>query len=1155
MNKRFKTFIIGVICVCLLASMAMPIASASSAVTPIEILSPWGVINPPLNVPLAERNLPVNLADANIGLIWFENLYTGPLDRVGSREFASAIRGAFPNANFENIVLDEIRVNYQTATWYDDKAAELDAVIVAMADSTNTAYWAAAYARQFEKRAVPSVVLTTSTFSPVLEASAQAHGITELRSVVIPATRYARAFANMTASSVLIVNEFSADIQNALSTALTPAERNPQPIVPPNQWETHTIPAQNSFGHQVRYFNQLADAQGFGDGLPLTLPTRQAVDTMLASTTRNGDEVLGILRHRFGVATVEKVAVNAVMAGAPASVFPIILAAMEAIIDGIEDESLFHYAWTSGDDYTLFVLLSGPIARELEFYATRGALGPGTTVQSTIGRAILLSFQNIGHNTRGDINTGRAGAAWGFTGIVMAENVSEFPGAINPDFPVRWEEHHETMGFSASDSVVTVAAVGRYADMHDTVRGWIFNFYGGYLLTPAHWMLRDARVNFAAGAGAIDGGGGMHSLDNTRRNALPENPRSSRDATFLLYNPDNVAALITRPEAEFHEAIGTLDIIHNTSRLEFDFGRPIIGGAHVHGPRGFDSAPPGGAWGGAANNPSTATQSNILLGNILLGPRTAGGPEWGNKELLRQWFATHGISGNYLNNPAHSDRLLVFADVQPPASASEEFIPFAAHSNVVLPIIAGQYPSYARGFQSKGLGMDAMRSQLVSGATITQTGQHNPAPSQPRNFTATVTAGNAVTLAWEAPARLQDTLLRYEVSKDNGATWVSAGTDLTFTFDDIDVTENHQFVVRAVSDIRNSAVYTWIDDDVLELDHSGSGRGAQARALAVNATFTLSFNIFNNGNNNNASLANMGIIRMWPQINSAGANLSYANLTVSAEDQDGEDAMGFVRVNRIWNDQDYVSLIDVNKHAPWQYIDMVVEYRGQEFEVRLINNMFLSLRAFNNGTCDEVPSMAGNIRIWPQLGGVSAPIPMSAVLTAVDQSGGDALSLITRNRQWVDGTGWQDNYLNFDVDKNANWQTILLTISVFGQTVEVLLTNNLFEAAPVDVLGLQAFNNGNSNNASLANAGIIRIWTQLNGVNALVPFEGLRVTAYDQDGDSAMGYVRVNRIWNNMDYVNLIDVTKRDANWETIDLTVKLGSGQVVELHLVNDLF
>jgi len=73
-------------------------------------------------------------------------------------------------------------------------------------------------------------------------------------------------------------------------------------------------------------------------------------------------------------------------------------------------------------------------------------------------------------------------------------------------------------------------------------------------------------------------------------------------------------------------------------------------------------------------------------------------------------------------------------------------------------------------------------------------------------------------------------------------------------------------------------------------------------------------------------------------------------------------------------------------------------------------------------------------------------------------------------------------------------------------------------------------------------------------VNTLVPYADLIVSAYDQDENDVSQYVRINRIWNNLDYVNLIDVTKRDANWQTMDLTVSLGN-QVLEILLTNDLY
>jgi len=210
---------------------------------------------------------------------------------------------------------------------------------------------------------------------------------------------------------------------------------------------------------------------------------------------------------------------------------------------------------------------------------------------------------------------------------------------------------------------------------------------------------------------------------------------------------------------------------------------------------------------------------------------------------------------------------------------------------------------------------------------------------------------------------------------------------------------------------------------------------------------SLSLNIFNNGNSNNQSLAQAGLIRMWTRLDGVNALVPYADMEVTATLPNGQDAMSFVRINRIWNDLDNVNLIDVRKTEDWQYIHFA----------------------------------------------------------------------ITR----------------------------------FGETLEVLLINDLYIS---QVFGLQAFNNGNDNNQSLANAGIIRIWTQINGVNALVPTDNLSVTAVDQDGRNAVRYVRINRIWNAPENVNLIDVTKVGADWETINLTVTLGS-QVVELPLINNRF
>jgi len=306
---------------------------------------------------------------------------------------------------------------------------------------------------------------------------------------------------------------------------------------------------------------------------------------------------------------------------------------------------------------------------------------------------------------------------------------------------------------------------------------------------------------------------------------------------------------------------------------------------------------------------------------------------------------------------------------------------------------------------------------------------------------------------------------------------------------------------------------------------------------------------FNNGNDNNASLAQAGLIRIWTQLDGVNALVPNADLEVTAELPDGTCAIEFIRVNQLWNNPGYVNLIDANKHAPWHTIYLTATLNGQSDTLTLINNRFLELRAFNNGTDAEVPSMAGNIRIWSMLGGVSAPIPMNAVIEAVDQDGNDALGFVSRNRLWTD-TGWRDYYVNFDVTKDAPWQTIYFTVSVYGQTVTLRLINDWFTTVPV--FGLRAYNNGTDAQVP-GLAGTIRIWTQLDERAARVPYADLTVSATLLDGTCALEFVHINRIWDDTANVNRFDVNK-NAQWQYINLSATLF-GQTVDLLLINNRY
>jgi len=109
---------------------------------------------------------------------------------------------------------------------------------------------------------------------------------------------------------------------------------------------------------------------------------------------------------------------------------------------------------------------------------------------------------------------------------------------------------------------------------------------------------------------------------------------------------------------------------------------------------------------------------------------------------------------------------------------------------------------------------------------------------------------------------------------------------------------------------------------------------------------------------------------------------------------------------------------------------------------------------FNNGPGGTQyprpnPGLAasGTIRMWAQLDGVNAPVYFDAVdtIVALDQDGENAMEFVTVNRMWVAGTGWVDYFNMVNVNKNGQWQYINLTITVYGETVHVLLANALFE--------------------------------------------------------------------------------------------------------------
>jgi hypothetical protein len=163
--------------------------------------------------------------------------------------------------------------------------------------------------------------------------------------------------------------------------------------------------------------------QGLSDGFPVIAPTLAAVAEMVGGSRRSGSELVGIVPPRLGVATVEQVAVNAVMAGCRPPHMPVLLTALAAML-----EPRFNLASLQATTHPVAPLLivHGPIAKELGMNAGAGAFGPSSMANAVIGRAIRLILWNIGGGLAGTADRSTQGAPSKYS-FCIAENIEASP--------------------------------------------------------------------------------------------------------------------------------------------------------------------------------------------------------------------------------------------------------------------------------------------------------------------------------------------------------------------------------------------------------------------------------------------------------------------------------------------------------------------------------------------------------------------------------------------------------------------------------------------------------------------------------------------------------------------------------------------------------
>jgi len=236
------------------------------------------------------------------------------------------------------------------------------------------------------------------------------------------------------------IDEVFEGIIAELTRPLTEEEKSPQVDV-----ET---PPRIAFKGTYEEVNQFFYRNGWGDGLPIVPPSEAAVEEMMKGTDLPPDHVVAKIIPRMGKATIEKIAVNAVMAGALPTHMPVLIAAVEAVSD---PKTRFDTFEVSTGSWAPLLVINGPIREDIRINCSSGALSPGDLANAAIGRALGLIIKNIGGARKGIEDMGTLGNPAKYA-LVLGENEEESP----------WEPLHVEFGYQKDDNTLTVMFPNRY---------------------------------------------------------------------------------------------------------------------------------------------------------------------------------------------------------------------------------------------------------------------------------------------------------------------------------------------------------------------------------------------------------------------------------------------------------------------------------------------------------------------------------------------------------------------------------------------------------------------------------------------------------------------------------------------------------------------
>jgi hypothetical protein len=334
----------------------------------------------------------------------------------------------FPKVNIVFKYKPSAYMTDDPALW-NEMVKEANAFIYGAAPSASTTHWVVTWAAGLEKKGLPGVVIIYDTCDDTAKTTSEMMGVPVRRATVsFPPNKMSDKQKTEVMEKVI----------KGIAVQLVEREKQTGKYTPP---KPPRIAMQGTYDEIQDYFHK----QGWTDGLPIVPPTEEKVKAMLRNTKHASDEIVATtMWPEKWYATVEKVAVNGVMAGCKPEYMPILLATAEAWSKGDYASSV-----RSTNSFSYMQVVNGPIRKEINMNAGTYALGPGNHANATIGRALRLFIINLGGG-KTEVNIlGTQGNPSAYT-FCLPENEEMSP----------WEPFSVSQGFKPGESAVTIFSGG-----------------------------------------------------------------------------------------------------------------------------------------------------------------------------------------------------------------------------------------------------------------------------------------------------------------------------------------------------------------------------------------------------------------------------------------------------------------------------------------------------------------------------------------------------------------------------------------------------------------------------------------------------------------------------------------------------------------------